>query len=392
MINKSTLVPISTECCINSELYFLFSRNNRDIADIKWIKQNIVDKYEFKKNPNKDEWETQPTFQGVLTDNHFIDAADRVKKFFVRNNDWETTKNNPKFRTHDGCIGLLYITAARYLLVTRILHAQSLRKLIPCEEKVGKKTLIPLSGVCYPAPPSGSATCTSDYDVSLVGKDAGFLIEKFNNYFQDVFKKPSDLVFDTNVYAFTTAYAFPVNYEGLPPNFPKDVEERKKTVNFKMQELASAYFKVFKYNPGFFDTMKKGALGAMKVPESKTKLNKWLRVFSKLNGVVKMRIEEFNNSPVKLRKAHNAEYQKRVKEMSQKGGYNAELLGSGLQRVLRDRPYPNYFSGGDRGLGDGYPRKLKIDVCRKGFQNLTPLENRKSMSLLRPNYKTITPY
>lgn len=159
-----------------------------------------------------------------------------------------------------------------------------------------------------------------------------------------------------------------------------------------MQELASAYFKVFKYNPSFFDTMKKGALGAMKVPESKTKLNKWLSVFSKLNGVVNMRIEEFNNSPLELRKAHNAEYQERVKEMSQKGGYNAELLGSGLQRVFRDRPYPNYFSGGDRGLGDGYPHKLIIGVCRKGFQNLTLLENRNSMSLLRINYKTITPY
>ena len=184
--------------------------------------------------------------------------------------------------------------------------------------------------MCYPAPPSGSATCTSDYDVSLAGEDAGFLIENFNNYFQNDdygFGKPSDLVLDANVYAFSLAYAFPVKFTGLPVNFASEVGKSKETVNFKMQELASAYFKVFKYNPAFFNTMKTGALGAMTAPRSKNKLNEWLRAFSGLNANVKLRIEDFNNSPLELREAHNAEYQKRVKEMSQKGGYNAQLLG-----------------------------------------------------------------
>lgn len=276
-----------------------------------------------------DEWEKQPTFKGVLTDNHFIAAADRVKKFFLRNNDWDITKR--KFRTDGGCTDLLYITAARYLLVTRILHVQSRGKLIPCEKTKDDKISIPVSaGVCYPAPPSGSATCTSDYDVSLVGEDAGFLIDNFNNYFQNGvygFGKPSDIVFDTNVYAFTLAYAFPVNFVGLPYNFALALEKSKKTVNFKMQELASAYFKVFKYNPAFFGRIKTGALGAMRASESIIALNEWLEAFSKMNDKVEMRIEDFENSPLKLREAHNAEYQKRVKEMSQKGGYNAELLG-----------------------------------------------------------------
>ena len=272
----------------------------------------------------------RPTFQGVLTDEAFITAADGAKKFFVRNKDWEITKNT--FRTNGGCTDLLYITAARYLLVTSILYVrQGLserkeKKLIPCQ-RVDKQTFQIPDSVCYPAPPSGSATCTSDYDVSLVGKDAGFLIEEFNNYFQAEFGKPSDLVFDVNVYAFTTAYAFPVNYVGLPKNFEKTVEESKKTVNFKMQELASAYFKVFKYNPGFFDTMTTGALKAMEGSQSKPKLNEWLITFHELDAKVKMRIEDFNNSPLKLREAHNAEYQKRVKEMSQQGGYDAKLLG-----------------------------------------------------------------
>lgn len=70
----------------------------------------------------------------------------------------------------------------------------------------------------------------------------------------------------------------------------------------------SVYFKVFKYNFGFFDMMKKGVLGVMKVFEFKIKFNKWFSVFSKLNGVVKMRIEEFNNLFVKLRKVYNVEY------------------------------------------------------------------------------------
>lgn len=330
MINKSTLFLIYTQCCINSELHFLFSRGDPDNIDIAWIKQNIVDGYGFEKKTDNDEWKTQPTFQGVLTDSDFIAAADRAKKFFLRNNDWEATKNNPKFRTRDGCLSLLYITAARYLLVTRILYVQSGGKLIPCQTTEDDKILIPASGVCYPAPPSGSATCTSDYDVSLAGKDAGFLIEKFNKHFQNGaygFGKPSDLVLDTNVYAFSLAYAFPVKFAELPANFASEVAKSKETVNFKMQELASAYFKVFKYNPGFFDTMTTKALVAMTASGSKKKLNEWLRVFDKMKANVKMRIEDFNNSLQQLREAHNAEYQKRVKEMSQKGGYNAALLG-----------------------------------------------------------------
>ena len=311
---------------------FCFGRNDPDIVDIAWIKQNIVDRYGFVKKPDNDEWATQPTFQGVLTDPGFIAAAERAKQFFARNNDWETTKQNPKFRTKDSCTNLLYIAAARYLYVTHILHSQSGGKLIPCEETVDTKIKIPNSGVCYPAPPTGSATCTSDYDVSLIGRDAGFLIENFNNYIQgvNVFGKPSDLVFDTNVYAFTLAYAFPVKFQGLPYNFATAVAKSEGTVNFKMQELASAYYKVFKYNPGFFVALKTAALKAMdpkKASQSKIKLNEWLEAFSVLNANVKMRIEDFNNSPLQLRVAHNAEYQKRVKEMSQKGGYNAGLLG-----------------------------------------------------------------
>ncbi len=202
--------------------------------------------------------------------------------------------------------------------------------LIPCAKTADKRYVIPDSGVCFLAP-YGSATCTSDYDVALVGKDAGSLTEKFNNYFQSArgFKKPSELVFDTNVYAFTLEYAIPFIFAKLSVNFAKKVEENEQTINFKMQELASAYYKVFKYNKRFFEALKTAADGAMdpkKASESKTALNEWLGKFA----AFKMRIEDFQNWPdpsKQLRQKHNAEYQKRVKEMSNKGGYRADMLG-----------------------------------------------------------------
>ena len=287
------------------------------------------------KHSTEDKWNTQPTFAGLLGTKEFKTAADRAKNFFTTYPIWEDTKM--KFTRMEGtrkiCTDLLYITAARYLLVTYILYEQSGFKIIPCARTVdNKKIVIPDSGVCYPAP-YGSATCTSDYDVGLVGKNAGILTEKFNNYFQDVngFGKPSELVFDTNVYAFTLEFAMPFYFDKLPPYFDDEVAKKEQTVNSKMQELASAYYKVFKYNEGFFNTLKAEAERAMdvtKAAESKTALNLWLGTFSTMNTkVVKMRIIDFQNSPEQLRLAHNKKYQELVKKMSQAGGYKPDLMG-----------------------------------------------------------------
>ena len=286
------------------------------------------------KHSSEDKWVTQPTFAGLLKTNEFKTTADKAKAFFKTYPNWEATK--VKFSRMEGtkkiCTDLLYITAARYLLVTYILYEQSGFKLIPCARTVdNKKIVIPDSGVCYPAP-YGSATCTSDYDVGLVGKDSGFLTEKFNNYFQVEFGKPSELVFDTNVYAFTLEFAMPFYFDKLPPYFDDQVAKKEQTINSKMQELASAYYKVFKYNEGFFNTLKAGAEGAMdqtKAAQSKTALNTWLRTFSTMNTKgVKMRIIDFQNSPEQLRLAHNTKYQELVKNMSQEGGYKPYLMGN----------------------------------------------------------------
>lgn len=297
-------------------------------VDINGIKERIINGgYGFVKNLEGDKWKKQPTFEGFLGQENFRSDAEYAQEFFQQYRDWAETK--AKF----GCTDLLYVTAARYLLVTHLLYKLSGYRLVPCATTVDSKIVNPESEVCYPAP-YGSATCTSDYDVGLVGKKSGYLTEAFNEYFQQKFEKPSELVFDTNVYAFTLEFAMPFNFDKLPAYFAEEVVQNEQTINFKMQELASAYFKVFKYNPDFFNILKTAAEEAMDpttASQSKTALNKWLGTFSTMDAEVSMRIEDFQNFPdpgKQLRVAHNAEYQRRVKEMSEKGGYKPGLLGN----------------------------------------------------------------
>ena len=298
--------------------------------DLAWMKTNIVDKYKFVKDATRDIWTKQPDFKGLLGTPDFVSAANRVKRFFDRNNDWETTKRNPEFRTAQSCLNLLYVTAARYLFVTHILYELNGNKLHPCVTTVEKTIAIPDSGVCYPAP-YGSATCTSDYDVGLVGKDAGNLTEKFNTYFQGAqgFGKPSELVFDTNVYAFTLEYAMPFLFIKLPGNFAAGVAKKEQTIKFKMQELAGAYYKVFKYNGGFFNALVKKANESMTplADKSKAQLNDSVSNFKAMDAKVPMTRRDHLSSLKAFRTAHNNEYQKLVKEMSV-AGYNPNLQGN----------------------------------------------------------------
>ena len=321
----------------NSFLASKFSQNDSiDKTDLEWIKTNIVDRYRFVKDPQKDMWINQPNFKGELGTPEFIATADRVKTFFDRNNDWESTKKNPEFRTKDSCLNLLYITAARYLLVTHVLYIQSDEKLVPCSRTTDKKIVIPDSGVCYPEP-YGTASCTSDYDVGLIGKNAGYLTESFNVYFQDAkgFGKPSELVFDTNVYAFTLEFAMPFLFSQLPTQLTTGVAKNEQTLDFQMQELASAYYKVFKYNANFFQTLVTSAKNAMKAPESKGLFEVWLKTLNDMNAQVSIRPEGKMTSLNAFRTAHNNEYQNFVKSMSASGGYNPQFLGNYRQMVLR---------------------------------------------------------
>ena len=306
--------------------------------DIVWIQEEIVDAFVgFKKDPLGEEWKQQPTFEDDLGTPKFRKAASTALKFFQFYNNWEVSKQ--KFSKSR--INLLYMTAARYLLVTHILYKKSDKKLIACKEirEYGKlkKYVIPVSGVCFPKP-YGSATCTSDYDVGLIGKDAGVLTKKFNDYFETTFKTPSELVFDTNVYAFTLEFAMPFMFLGLPRDFSFNVKKKEQTVDFKMQELASAYYKVFKYNQNFFKIMSSGAMKAIMAPKSKQMLSKWLKKFRDFDITERMR--PLGNNPLLFRSfriAHNGMYQGLVAQISQeRNPYNAGSLGNPVDLIYKN--------------------------------------------------------
>ena len=159
-------------------------------------------------------------------------------------------------------------------------------------------------------------------------KKAGELTENFNVYFEGigVFGKPSELVFDVNVYAFTLEYAMPFIFARLPKGFADNVTLKERTIASKMQELASAYFKVFKYNESFFAVMKTGALNVITSLEYKEELEKELRFFEKLNNQVSLKQGDSLITIEDLRRAHNNIYQTIVKSMSDAGGYKSDLL------------------------------------------------------------------
>ena len=307
--------------------------DDADLNDINWMRKEIVIPYKFEENDKKDMWRSQPNFKTDLGTTKFIEAAKRVEKFFKRNNNWELTKTNSKFRTNESCLNLLYITAARYLYVTHVLYDLCKKmkdgefQLIPCSETPRNKTIIPDSGVCYPKP-YGGASCTSDLDVGLVGIASGGLTEAFNKYIEKTFRKPSELVFDANVYAFTLEFSMPFLFSGLPRGLADSIARKEKTIEFKMQELASAYYKVFKYKEDFFNKMVQGAQTALKqdvAKNSKLHLDSWLKVFSDLNEKVPM---SGDGDLITLRTAHNKKYQSFVKTMSDKGKYQPDFLGN----------------------------------------------------------------
>ena len=296
----------------------------------------IIKNYGFKKHPVADMWTEQPSFEGRLGTENFKSLAKKAEEFFLKFNKnrgkspWELLQKVTKNQNYK----LLKITAARYLLVTHILWLVSGKKLTACKEKRDNYTGIPQSwkipegGVCFPKP-YGSATYKSDYDVGLIGKDSGTVTQEFNRYFQDKFKLPSELVFDTNVYAFTLEFAMPSMFPDLPTKFTPGIDEFEKTRKYKMQELASAYYKVFKYNKDYFREMTNGAIKEIKDEETKTELIGWLAKFANMNEEVDLR-QTKKQSLAEFRSAHNEKYQEYLQSMSQgnTGGYQIKSIGN----------------------------------------------------------------
>ena len=295
----------------------------------------IIKNYGFKKHPVADMWTEQPSFEGRLGAENFKSLAKKAEEFFLKfkpnrgKSPWELLQKVTKNQNYK----LLKITAARYLLVTHILWLVSGKKLTACKEKRDNYTGIPQSwkipegGVCFPKP-YGSATYKSDYDVGLIGKDSGTVTQKFNRYFEDKFEIPSELVFDTNVYAFTLEFAMPKMFPNLPRSFISDLHSLEEMGRYKMQELASAYYKVFKYNEGSFKVMKKGAIDEIKFKKGKKLLLYWLEEFEKLNTQVALR--QMDTKLVEFRLAHNEKYQEYLQSMSQgkTGSYHITSTGN----------------------------------------------------------------
>ena len=298
--------------------------------DITWMDE-IIKNYGFKKHPVADMWTEQPSFEGRLGTENFKSLAKKAEEFFLKfkpnrgKSPWELLQKVTKNQNYK----LLKITAARYLLVTHILWLVSGKKLTACKEKRDNYTGIPQSwkipegGVCFPKP-YGSATYKSDYDVGLIGKDSGTVTQKFNSYFQTTFKLPSELVFDTNVYAFTLEFAMPAMFTSLPPLFTFGLHKLEQTKWYKMQELASAYYKVFKYNEVFFEEMKKEATDKIEDKVANEVLRFWLGTFEDMNKQVPL--QQKNLPLAKFRLDHNKKYQEYLQSMSQgeTGGYQRE--------------------------------------------------------------------
>ena len=296
----------------------------------------IISYYDFKEHPGADAWREQPSFEGHLGTPRFKTAAKEAEQFFQTFNKnlgqspWELLQKVTE--GHNNI--LLKITAVRYLLVTHILWHVSKGTLTACKEKRSSYTDIPQSweipegGVCFPKP-YGSATYKSDYDVGLIGKDSGNVTQEFNRYFEDKFKIPSELVFDTNVYAFTLEFAMPKMFPSLPLSFTLGLHKFEQFRWYKMQELASAYYKVFKYNEDSFEEMKIGATDEIKDEMAKNVLRSWLREFEVMNGQVALRKKE-TETLAEFRLAHNEQYQKYLQSMSQgkTGGYQIQSIGN----------------------------------------------------------------
>ena len=292
------------------------------------MKNQIADAYGFQKDPNKYQWKKLPSFEGQIGEGSWAEAAQLAEQFFRNNNNHPTPWKN--LLVERDPINLLYITAARYLFVTHVLWVQSNTRLIACKEtrdkykKILQSLEIPATGVCFPLP-YGSATYKSDYDVGLIGVDSGTVTQSFNQYFQDEFGKPSELVFDTNVYAFTLEFAMPAMFLKLPNKFAAKVAKLETKVKYKMQELASAYYKMFKYNNNFFQALTTSAQNNMQAAPWQV-LNEWLTAFDNMNTAENFR--QGARSDQAFRLAHNNRYQAFVVALSQNGGYVPNMIGN----------------------------------------------------------------
>ncbi len=131
------------------------------------------------------------------------------------------------------------------MYVTYLLYVHSKYKLEACEHEPLHGKIKFTSEVCF-LPPYGTTSATSDYDVGLVGKKSGFVASEFNTEFEKpaAFGKPSEIVFDTNIYGYSLEYSMPSLFVELPGFYTLLMPKLDFNPRFQMLELAGAYVKV----------------------------------------------------------------------------------------------------------------------------------------------------
>ena len=116
----------------------------------------------------------------------------------------------------------------------------------------------------------------------------------------------------------------PMMFLKLPETFAAKVAKLETKVRYKMQELASAYYKMFKYNNNFFQALTTSAQNNMQAAPWQV-LNEWLTAFDNMNNAENFRKGARSDQAFRL--AHNNRYQAFVAAVSQGGGYVPNGIG-----------------------------------------------------------------
>ena len=285
---------------------------------VKFCEECIEKPYGFKASDDMKMWERPlPDFKDDFKKASFDEIAKGAEIYFTKKTDgktrtWKKLKDlyESKFGA-DACKNMLHIVAARQLYVTYVMKKVGPPDFKLCETigNKGEEQIIIPTSACFPRNP-GSARCTSDYDVSLIGPKAGGIVSKYWKYFKNTFGITSEALFDNNLYAFDLEMALPELFiAGESPGsiqkehaeFLKEIRKKQATVaNLQMQDIALAYFKVFMYKGAEESRLIKQAEKYLSKEPYKSALKEW---FKKLKDAK----QEYEKNQKKLEEDANNE-------------------------------------------------------------------------------------
>ena len=272
-----------------------------------------------------------------------------MELFFIRNNNWPRLLANPMLRnpTSGECSNLLYVVAARYLYVVHVLRLLSDDfEFNPCKQKGQLKIMheTPYHGVCY-IPPA-AMTCTSEYEVKLLGGRSGTLTGLFNQFFREPlgkdrlvpgFGKTPEKIFGVNVIAFKLEYALPNIFPRRiwPDWFKNEIKNMNKDIKYQILEIVVAIYKMRKSNEMYFNDLISDQV------ELRAKPN-WAKIFHgwtvQLN-LFNKKIKGFMESPhyskdLSFRRRHNIAYELVLGTIESSGIPWSTMLGEDAMALM----------------------------------------------------------